>query len=148
MSTDPTLMLVPGESLKREFLPEPGSAPAARKFVLGLGWSNDSGVNLRLATVVSEVVTNAIIHAGTPFSVSVLASESAIHVAVKDGSTILPARRKHETVQGRGLDIINAMADRWGVTRQLTGKTVWFEMEKDGAALIRRPDAEGSRSDF
>jgi hypothetical protein len=40
------------------------------------------------------------------------------------------------------------MADRWGVTSQLTGKTVWFEMEKDGAALIRRPDAEGSRSDF
>jgi len=145
MSTDPTLMLVPGESLKREFLPEPGSA---RKFVLGLGWSNDGGVNLRLATVVSEVVTNAIIHAGTPFSVSVLTSESAIHVAVKDGSTILPARRKHETVQGRGLDIINAMADRWGVTSQLTGKTVWFEMEKDGAALIRRSDAEGSRPDF
>lgn len=134
-------MSVPGESLKREFLPEPRSAPAARKFVLGLGWSNDSGVNLRLATVVSEVVTNAIIHARTPFSVSVLADETSIHVAVKDGSTILPARKKHETIKGRGLDIVNAMADRWGVTSQPTGKTVWFEVEKDGAAPIGRPEA-------
>lgn len=118
-------------------MPEPRSAPAARTFVLGLGWSNDSGVNLRLATVVSEVVTNAIVHARTPFSVSVLAGETSIHVAVKDGSTILPARKKHETIKGRGLDIVNAMADRWGVTSQLTGKTVWFEVEKDGAAPPR-----------
>jgi anti-sigma regulatory factor (Ser/Thr protein kinase) len=133
-------MSVAGESLKRAFLPEPDSAPAARKFVLGLGLSDDSGINLRLATVVSEVVTNAIIHARTPFSVSVLAGESAIHVEVKDGSTTVPARRKHETVKGRGLDIINAMADRWGVTSQLNGKTVWFEVDMEGAALIRQPD--------
>jgi len=108
--------------------------------VLGLGLSDDSGINLRLATMVSEVVTNAIIHARTPFSVSVLAGESAIHVEVKDGSTTVPARRKHETVKGRGLDIINAMADRWGVTSQLNGKTVWFEVDMEGAALIRQPD--------
>jgi len=141
ITPDPTLISVPGEGLKREFLPEPVSAPAARQFVLGLGLSDDSGINLRLATMVSEVVTNAIVHARTPFSVSVLDGESAIHVAVEDGSTTVPAGKKHEAVKGRGLDIINAMADRWGVTSQLNGKTVWFEVEKDGAALIGQPEA-------
>jgi anti-sigma regulatory factor (Ser/Thr protein kinase) len=134
MPTDPTLIAVPDKSLEREFLPESGSVPAARKFVLGLGWSDDSDINIRLATVVSELVTNAILHARTPFSVSVMAGEEAIRVAVRDGSTELPTRKGDDTMERRGLDIIDAMADRWGVASQPTGKTVWFEVEMDGLA--------------
>jgi anti-sigma regulatory factor (Ser/Thr protein kinase) len=136
MSSDPTLTPVPGDRLEREFLPEPLSAPAARKFVLGLGWSDDHDLNLRLATVVSEVVTNAILHARTPFLVSVTAGEQAIRVDVSDENPDLPTRKGYDSHQptGRGLEIVNAMADRWGVAPQSTGKTVWFEVEREGLA--------------
>lgn len=136
MSLDPNPTSVGGGSLEREFPPEPLSAPAARKFVLGLGWSDDSDMNSRLATVVSEIVTNAILHARTPFVVSVSSEPAAIRVEVTDGSSSFPARRDYDPTQpaGRGLTIVDAMADRWGVAALPTGKTVWFEMVRPGAA--------------
>lgn len=118
--------------MKREFQPEPVSAPAARKFVLDAGWSHDNEENMRLATVVSEVVTNAILHARTTFCVSVTVDDSAIRVDVQDGSVDVPVRKLYDptAATGRGLRIIDAMSDRWGVSMQPSGKTVWFEMEK------------------
>lgn len=118
----------------REFQPEPVSAPAARKFVLEAGWSHDSEENMRLATVVSEVVTNAILHARTTFCVSVTVDETAIRVDVQDGSADVPVLKLYDpsAATGRGLQIIDAMADRWGVSMQPSGKTVWFEMERAG----------------
>ena len=136
MPPDPTLTSVVGGGLEREFPPEPLSAPAARKFVLSLGWSDDSDMNVRLATVVSEIVTNAILHARTPFIVSVSPDPAAIRVEVTDGSASFPARRNYDAIRpsGRGLAIVDAMADRWGVATGPTGKTVWFELERNGAA--------------
>jgi anti-sigma regulatory factor (Ser/Thr protein kinase) len=120
--------------LQREFQPEPLSAPAARKFVLEAGWSRDEDQNLRLATVVSEVVTNAILHARTTFCVSVSIDASAIRVDVRDGSQDVPILKFYDATAatGRGLRIIDAMADRWGVSEQPTGKSVWFEMDELG----------------
>lgn len=120
--------------MNREFHPEPVSAPAARKFVLEAGWSHDSDENMRLATVVSEVVTNAILHARTTFCVSVTVDETAIRVDVQDGSADVPVLKLYDpsASTGRGLQIIDAMADRWGVSMQPSGKTVWFEMERAG----------------
>lgn len=136
MPPDPTLTSADGGGLEREFPPEPLSAPAARKFVLSLGWSDDSNINVRLATVVSEIVTNAILHARTPFIVSVSPDPNAIRVEVTDGSASFPARRKYDATNpsGGGLAIVDAMADRWGVASEPTGKTVWFELERNGAA--------------
>lgn len=135
MPPDPTLTKVGGGGSEREFPPEPLSASAARKFVLSLGWSDDSDTNVRLATVVSEIVTNAILHARTPFIVSVSPNRTAIRVEVTDGSASFPARRKYDTTDpsGRGLAIVDAMADRWGVASAPNGKTVWFELERNGA---------------
>ena len=117
--------------VERKFPPESRSAPQARNFVLALGWSDDPDVNRELATVVSEVVTNAILHARTPFVVSVDAREDAIRVAVTDESSELPAPRRYGSAQptGRGLHIVDAIADRWGVAPAPRGKTVWFEFE-------------------
>ncbi len=136
MSLDPTPTPSGGDGLEREFPPEPLSAPAARKFVLGLGWSDDSDINIRLATVVSEIVTNAILHAQTPFTVSVSPDPRAIRVEVTDGSPSFPTKRTYDPTQptGRGLAIVDAMADRWGVATEPSGKTVWFELERNGAA--------------
>ncbi|MGF1616497.1 MAG: ATP-binding protein [Acidimicrobiia bacterium] len=132
MSHDNNLKSACKGPLTRQFQPEPVSAPAARKFVLEAGWSQDHEENMRLATVVSEVVTNAILHARTAFCVSVTVEESAIRVDVRDESADIPILKLYDptAATGRGLQIINAMADRWGVTMQPSGKTVWFELER------------------
>jgi anti-sigma regulatory factor (Ser/Thr protein kinase) len=111
------------------------SAPQARQFVLAAGWSDDPDLNLRLATIVSEVVTNAILHARTPFVVTVSADEKAIRVDVTDESDALPSKRKYGALHptGRGLHIVEAIADRWGVAPGPSGKTVWFELEREEA---------------
>lgn len=124
-------------AIVRSFPPESTSAPKARRFVLAAGWSDEADVNLRLATLVSELVTNAILHARTAFLVSVTIGEDAIRVAVSDGSTDLPAKRSYGSDQptGRGLHIVDAFADRWGVDPEAPGKTVWFELEHEKAAI-------------
>jgi len=121
---------------EQRFSPEPHSAPAARQFVLAMGWSSDADVNLRLSTVVSEVVTNAILHARTPFVVTVTPGQRTIRVAVTDGSRDLPTKKTYGTLQptGRGLHIIEEISDRWGVSASTSGKTVWFELERDQVA--------------
>lgn len=116
--------------MERQFEPDPGAARLARQFVLDSGWSDDAETNLRLATVVSELVTNAILHARTPFSVRVSRTGGSIRVAVSDESNELPMRRPYDVaeVTGRGLYIVEKLADSWGVSKLPKGKTVWFEL--------------------
>ena len=123
-------------SLERLFPPDSQSVAAARKFVLDTGWSDDADLNLRLATVVSELVTNAILHARTAFVVTVSPEQERIRVAVYDESNTFPTQRTYDALHptGRGLRIVEALADRWGVAPEQAGKTVWFEVERESAA--------------
>jgi anti-sigma regulatory factor (Ser/Thr protein kinase) len=132
--TAPLERNLPG-SFERRFPPESRSASAARAFVLAAGWSDDAENNLRLATVVSEVVTNAILHARTAFVVTVFLKGQTIRVAVRDNSAALPVQRDFQDHQptGRGLHIVEALSDRWGVSEEPEGKTVWFELEREVA---------------
>lgn len=118
--------------MEREFAPDPGAARDARQFVLDSGWSDDEEANLRLATVVSELVTNAILHARTPFTVKVRRLAGTIRVDVTDKSEEMPVRRPHNIneVTGRGLQIVEKLSDNWGVSKNSRGKTVWFELAK------------------
>jgi len=121
---------------ERSFPPEADSAPAARRFVLGVGWSNESDINSRLATLVSEIVTNAILHARTPFRVAVFAADATIRVTVRDESIAVPVKKAFGATQptGRGLHIVEATADRWGVAPSDDGKEIWFELDKVASA--------------
>lgn len=85
-----------------------------------------------LELMVSELVTNAIVHAQTAFTVRIITSEHAVLVEVSDqtpGTVRAHSADPHEP-HGRGLHIVQTLADRWGVrdTRSSTGKTVWFAL--------------------
>jgi anti-sigma regulatory factor (Ser/Thr protein kinase) len=92
---------------------------AARRFAEG---ASAAAVE-RLALIVSELVTNAVVHAGTELELSFSRRGEGILVAVTDGGPAFdPAARFPES--HRGLRIIEALAERPVVARSATGKTV------------------------
>lgn len=80
--------------------------------------------------VTSEIVTNALVHAGTEVELRVLSTADAVRVEVQDGGEHVPVRRKYaETAgTGRGLQLVEELSDRWGVAHGSAGKAVWFEI--------------------
>jgi anti-sigma regulatory factor (Ser/Thr protein kinase) len=126
----------PGEGhLERDFLAMTESVRGARRFVLSAGWSRDKDTNLRIETLVSELATNAVLHARTPFHVAVIRTGDQLRVSVTDASREQPVKRSYAPTQptGRGLRIVDALADRWGVDDEADGKTVWFEIDRVAA---------------
>lgn len=82
----------------------------------------------------SELASNAVRHAAErEFHVSVLLPGDGVLVAVRDrGSATIPRPRgaADDEVGGRGLDLVNALAARWGFHRDETGGTVvWFKLD-------------------
>jgi anti-sigma regulatory factor (Ser/Thr protein kinase) len=81
--------------------------------------------------VVSELATNALLHAGTPLKVSLHAFEDTLLLEVEDGSWAGPCQAicaEPGDQNGRGLAIVNALSRDWGVDAQVGGgKSVWVE---------------------
>lgn len=114
----------------------PSSARDARRFVgdalLGRGIDDDTLDTTLLLT--SELVTNALVHAGGGITVRVVAAADGVRVEVGDDARQLPVRRDaaSQDTSGRGLDLVEHLARRWGVTPvDGDGKTVWFEIAID-----------------
>lgn len=110
----------------------------ARLFVTGLlaAWGDHRLVEAA-ALLVSELVTNAVVHARSEVDV-VLAREGAravIRVEVADSAAGRPAPGAFapDTVSGRGMALVDAFASRWGVDSDGDGKRIWFELEDAGA---------------
>lgn len=104
--------------------------PAARHFVLGaLDRAGLDDVADDVAIVVTELTTNAVLHACSPFTVTVLVEGDAVRVAVRDRSAAFPQPREAAATAlgGRGLGLVGAVA-RWGVEAVAGGKTVWAEL--------------------
>jgi PAS domain S-box-containing protein len=80
--------------------------------------------------LVSEVVTNALVHSGTPIDVAMAAGEEGVLVEVGDGSLHTPRPRHYASTAstGRGLALLDQTADSWGVVPGIRGKTVWFQL--------------------
>jgi hypothetical protein len=114
------------------FEPVGQSAKAARDFVRDCLASNDLGdSDPELAVLlVSELATNAIVHAGHTFVVWVICSPPCVRVGVDDPSPELPVlgHPGADDISGRGLAMIGALADRWGVEAGPVGKRTWFEI--------------------
>lgn len=80
--------------------------------------------------LVSEVVTNAVRHAGTGGRVELRRTEQGVRIDVADHGTGVPVRRTPgpDEIAGRGLGIVDTLASRWGVEELEGGKVVWFEL--------------------
>jgi len=79
--------------------------------------------------VASELVTNALVHAGTAFVVTLRGTPGRVLLTVRDGSSVLPVRPPAGPALepgGRGLAIVAELSDEWGVVR-VPGreKSVW-----------------------
>lgn len=113
----------------------PASVRDARHFVAraldGLGAGHLCEV---AALLTSELVTNAIVHAGGTVRVRVTAADDVVRIGVRDTSATLPKPRLSgdQAVTGRGLGLIDQLADEWGtdVAHDHSGKEVWFELRR------------------
>jgi hypothetical protein len=98
-------------------------------------WRIGSAVD-QAQTVVSELVTNAIVHAGAPIGLVVALAEPLLHIAVRDGSLRRPRLLTLDDRRGYGLLLVDAFADRWGCDRTPDGKVVWatIRLDRGGSA--------------
>jgi hypothetical protein len=107
--------------------------PGVRAFVRGTlgGWGRHA-VSTDAALVATELATNAIVHARTPFHVSLAPTPvgGGVRVAVHDASPVAPAWRAVDvgSTSGRGMQLLDAMASAWGVDHHAGAKTVWAEL--------------------
>jgi anti-sigma regulatory factor (Ser/Thr protein kinase) len=125
-----TPFYVNGDTRRGRFEPDPMNVRAARDFVAGVleeqGFHGDTDVVLLLA---SELVTNAVRHARTPFEVTVEVHDEAVRVAVIDADTEhVPQMRQPgpDDTNGRGLVLVDQLSTYWGSDRTGGGKAVWF----------------------
>ena len=82
--------------------------------------------------LVSELVTNAVVRALSPVDLRVIESDDAVRVEVHDRSERIPtiSHAAPDAESGRGLSIVDRLADRWGTVRMPElGKAVWFELK-------------------
>jgi anti-sigma regulatory factor (Ser/Thr protein kinase) len=108
---------------------EDESVPRARHFVRNL-LIDHRFLNLveDVRLVVSELATNAIRHANTPFTVTLQRVDQSVLLTVTDGSSVPPVQLATDLLEtgGRGLSIVDLLSGDWGVIRRGDeGKSVW-----------------------
>lgn len=111
----------------RRFSPEPASCRQVRRFVRAV--LAEAGLDAEVSELLaSELATNVIRHGQTRFTVRVWTS-TVVRVEVQDGNALNAIVRAagRDDEGGRGLALVDALADRWGVEDRDGGKVVWFE---------------------
>jgi anti-sigma regulatory factor (Ser/Thr protein kinase) len=96
-------------------------------------WDVDDDLYQDAAMVVTELVANAVDHAGTPSTVTVTLDDHELCVAVRDGRPDAAPRPRPvdpTAPRGRGLQMVDALATSWGVTVHADGKTVWAVLHR------------------
>ncbi|MGW1544684.1 ATP-binding protein [Streptomyces sp. NPDC002309] len=85
----------------------------------------------------SELVTNAIVHTDHEAVLTAIVGSHGLRVEVRDYVARRPLPRvasPDENTHGRGLVLVESLADAWGVRPHERGKSVWFELEADAEA--------------
>jgi anti-sigma regulatory factor (Ser/Thr protein kinase) len=115
--------------------PTPASPGVARRFVeAALGRREvDADTVAWVQLLVSELVTNAVVHAGSDVRIAVIAQDDGVRVEVADDREAMPQLLPGDRTRGdgRGLAIVERVARSWGAEPRPGGKTVWFELGGD-----------------
>ncbi|MEU9618482.1 MULTISPECIES: ATP-binding protein [unclassified Streptomyces] len=136
--------------------PDPAEVGRARRWarsrLIGSGIGDDEPLAETLILLISELVTNAVVHTGCPAVLRMLfgstGAAGTVRVEVADASCRPPQQRHAagEDTGGRGLELVDGLADRWGWQPEGAGKRIWCEVDRD-APLIQvvpvHPAAQG-----
>jgi anti-sigma regulatory factor (Ser/Thr protein kinase) len=125
----------------RVFAAQPGSIRAARAYVEGALADIELPALQSIVLMVSELATNSVRHAGSEFTVDIRAAGDAVRVAITDRGSGEPEMRAptSDAPSGRGLRIVDRLADEWGIGDGSAGTSVWFVVRVDAK---RRDDPE------
>lgn len=115
--------------------PDPAAVAHARRFLRNTmyDWDIDEETTDAAELCLSELVTNAVIHAHDGCSVRVLLEQGILTTTVRDNGTPEAGPAEHADdplrVHGRGLELVDVLATRWGSELDTVGTTVWFVLE-------------------
>ncbi|WP_171172494.1 ATP-binding protein [Streptomyces sp. I05A-00742] len=126
----------------------------ARSRLAGSGIGVDEPLAETLILLISELVTNAVVHTGCPAVLRMFFPGAAgaagpaagpgagtVRVEVADISARPPRRRcaKGDETGGRGLELVDGLADRWGWQQEGSGKRIWCEVDRRPAPARALP---------
>ncbi|WP_434591056.1 ATP-binding protein [Streptomyces sp. A5-4] len=130
--------------------PDPAEVGRARRWarsrLVGSGIKADEPLAETLILLISELVTNAVVHTGCPAVLRMLfgtADDGTVRVEVADSSARPPQQRHAEggDCNGRGLELVDGLADRWGWQSEGAGKRIWCEVDRCEATAAEAADA-------
>ncbi|MEU2059677.1 ATP-binding protein [Streptomyces sp. NPDC013455] len=130
--------------MQLEIRPDPAEVGRARRWarsrLAGSGITADEPLAETLILLVSELVTNAVVHTGRPAVLRLClpgpaagsGTSATVRVEVADASSRAPVPRcaGSDATGGRGLALVDCLADRWGWSPEDAGKSIWCELDR------------------
>ncbi|MHB8532114.1 MAG: ATP-binding protein [Solirubrobacteraceae bacterium] len=114
---------------RRRFAGEPTGVTAARRFIREQLAGEDAAIVEAAELMTSELASNCVRHAGSDFEVAIRCREPVrIEVRDRGGGRPRVLSPGPDEPSGRGLAIVQAMSESWGVIPAPSGKTVWFAL--------------------
>ncbi|MFE7129965.1 ATP-binding protein [Streptomyces sp. NPDC057638] len=135
--------------------PDPAEVGRARRWarsrLLRSGIRSDEPLAETLILLISELVTNAVVHTGCPAELRMVfgagpVEAGTVRVEVAD-QCAHPPRPRHahgDDTNGRGLELVDGLADRWGWRPEAGGKSIWCEVDRGAPERAYRRLATGS----
>jgi anti-sigma regulatory factor (Ser/Thr protein kinase) len=113
--------------LSRRYPAESGSPRAARVDLARYLTYHGLAHLIPTATLlVSELVTNSLVHATEPIELHATCQCGTLNIEVSDREAAVTAAHREDN--GRGLTIVDSLAAQWGVRFNGVGRTTWFEL--------------------